>query len=152
MGICMRYTRSEFDAEDLLQDIFIKIFDKIQTYKGEGSFEGWIRRLTVNTILVFLKRKSREMKWNTIETIEETEVSLDNIIDQMSGEELFDLINKLPEGCRFVFNLYIVEGYNHKEIAEILKISEGTSKSQYSYAKKLLQKALIDIKGSEVGI
>jgi RNA polymerase sigma factor (sigma-70 family) len=137
-GICLRYTGNKADAEDVLQDGFIKIFININHFRNEGSFEGWMKRIMVNTALHFLRQKTKN-KFITQQTeipdiIEEDE----NIEYDIQPKELMNIIQALPDGSRMVFNLYAIEEYSHKEISEILGISEGTSKSQLSRARKML--------------
>ncbi len=137
-GVCLRYSGNEEQAEDLLQDSFLKAFEKIKTFKNDGSLGGWLRKLTLNTALEFYRKNKR-----TNQTFELTDYSLDliddTIIEQLELEDLLLKIQKLPTGFRTIFNLYAIEGYNHREIAELLDISDGTSKSQYSRARKLLK-------------
>jgi RNA polymerase sigma-70 factor (ECF subfamily) len=137
-GVCLRYSGNEQEAEDLLQDSFLKAFDKIKTFKNDGAIGGWLRKLTLNTALEYYRKNKR-----TNQTFELTDYSLDliddTIIEQLELEDLLSKIQKLPTGFRTIFNLYAIEGYNHREIAELLDISDGTSKSQYSRARKLLK-------------
>ncbi len=139
-GICYRYCGNSFDAEDLLQESFIIIFTKLGTYRDEGSFEGWARRITVNTSLNWLKKNKVILQMqelnNRIEAEEEEEE--ENIAD-VHSEELVNHIACLPDGYRTILNLFAIEGLSHKEISEQLGISESTSRSQYTRAKKALQ-------------
>ncbi|MFN6943343.1 MAG: RNA polymerase sigma factor [Cytophagaceae bacterium] len=141
-GVCCRYARCRDEAQDILQDAFIKVFTKIDSFSQKGaSLEGWIRRIVVTTAIDYYRVKKREML--LISNNNEIEAdSSDNIIDALSDKELMESINSLPSGYRIVLNMYAIEGYSHKEIAEILNISEGTSKSQYSRAKKVLGEIL----------
>jgi len=131
------------EAEDTMQEIFIKLFTKIDKYKPGGSFEAWIKRVSIN-YAIEVYRKSKRLVF--IESYEGThETSFDSSsIQKLSAEEITGLINQLPEGYRMVFNLFAVEGYTHKDIAELMGISEGTSKSQFSRAKGHLVKMLAD--------
>lgn len=145
LGVCQRYARNDADAEDILQDAFIKIFDKISQFKSEGSFEGWIRRIVVNTALkkYSLSRYSKE---TSIEEYTQSDNRLDNepiATDHLSEKDLLNLINALPDGYRLVFNLYVLEGYRHEEISEMLGIQSGTSRSQLAKARNLLQKQIL---------
>ncbi len=142
-GICLRYANSDMEAEDTMQEIFIKLFTKIDKYKPGGSFEAWIKRVSIN-YAIEVYRKSKRLVF--IESYEGThETSFDSSsIQKLSAEEITGLINQLPEGYRMVFNLFAVEGYTHKDIAELMGISEGTSKSQFSRAKGHLVKMLAD--------
>ncbi len=139
-AICLRYLKNTDDAKDALQDGFIKIYEKIDTFSFNGSFEGWIKRLVVNNCLMILRNKKKigfEQAWDdNYETVEEEEEDGDTYVDP---KILFGLIQDLPEGYRTIFNLYVVDGFSHKEIAEKIGINEGTSKSQLARAKKLLR-------------
>ena len=150
-GICLRYSNSKADAEDILQEGFIKIFTKINNYSGKGSFEGWMRRIVVNTSISHYHKNKKHKEIYDIDEIKETELegSTFESIDY-TKEELFSVINNLPEGYRIIFNLYAIEGYKHKEIAIKLNISENTSKSQYSRAKSKLKKMLEEISKQKI--
>jgi RNA polymerase sigma-70 factor (ECF subfamily) len=136
-GVCLRYSSNEQEAEDLLQDSFLKAFDKIKTFKNEGALGGWLRKLTLNTVLEYY-RKNKQVN-QTFELTEQSDLTDDGIIEQLELEDLLLKIQNLPTGFRTVFNLYAIEGYNHREIGKLLDISDGTSKSQYSRARKLLK-------------
>lgn len=140
-GLCYRYLKDAMEAEDVMIVAFTRIFERIDQFKGEGSFEGWIRRIVVNEALTCL-RKRRSMYLDT--ELEEADYKLDyrNLEDHLQAEDLVQLINALPTGYRIVFNMYAIDGYSHKEIADSLGISENTSKSQLSRARTYLQKAL----------
>ncbi len=138
MGMCMRYSSSEADAEDILQDTFITVFRKLDTFKGEGALGGWIRRIAINTALMHYRKNKKNKLYAEIEDAGIDLASNDNVFDAISAKHLMGLIQSLPSGYRMVFNLYGIEGYKHHEIAEKLGISEGTSKSQYSRARKML--------------
>ncbi|MBS1681619.1 MAG: RNA polymerase sigma factor [Bacteroidetes bacterium] len=142
-ALCCRYVKDRMEAEDVLVMSFTKIFEKISQYKGDGSFEGWIRRVVVNQSLTYL-RKNKSMYLET--DIEEAafEPDFQKLENQLEAEDLMKLIEELPVGYRTVFNLYAIDGYNHQEIAEQLGVSENTSKSQLSRARALLQKRLIE--------
>lgn len=145
-GICLRYTGNRADAEDVLQDGFIKIFNSIKSFRQEGSFEGWMRRIIVNTALNFLRQKKRE---NFIEFTANHLVNVqeDEYFDpEIEPQQMMKLIQNLPIGCRTVFNMYAFEDFSHKEIALQLGISEGTSKSQLSRARKMLTEAVAEFK------
>jgi RNA polymerase sigma factor (sigma-70 family) len=137
-GVCLRYTGNGDDAQDVLQDGFVKVFRKLDSFRSEGSFEGWIRRVFVNTAIEHFRRKHymqpvTEREENTLESKTLT------ALDGLSEKDILKLVQELAPGYRAVFNLYVVEGYAHKEIAEMLGITEGTSKSQLSRAKVILQ-------------
>ena len=136
-GICLRYSKNEEEAQDILQDSFIKIFTKLDTYQFTGSFEGWLKRIVTNTSIEYYRKKI------TMEHLEEIGFNPYLAIDSDRGlevEELLKMIQELPEGYRMVFNMYAIDGYTHGEIATKLNISEGTSKSQLSRARAYLQR------------
>jgi RNA polymerase sigma factor (sigma-70 family) len=137
-GVCLRYAANAEEAEDILQEGFIKVFKKIGSYRGDGSFEGWIRRIFVNTAIEHFRKKSylQPITEQEESSIEGKYVS---VLDSLAEKDIIKLIQQLSPGYRTVFNMYVVEGYTHKQIADILKISEGTSKSQLSRAKLILQ-------------
>jgi len=140
MGICLRYAGNRETAHDLLHDGFIRLFGKIATYKGEGSFEGWMRRLFINTALTYLRKKDALAQYSEYSMTEE---SADySVFEKLSEEELVAHIAAMPTGFRTVFNLYAVEGFSHSEIAAMLNISESTSRSQYARARSHLQKTV----------
>ncbi|MFN3404666.1 MAG: RNA polymerase sigma factor [Cytophagaceae bacterium] len=149
MGICLRYTNCKNDAEDLLQEVFIKIFTKMEAYKGEGSFEGWIRRITVTTAIDFFHKKEKKPDHTNLEKADIEYTDSNNAAREIEAKELLNLIQTLPDGYRMVLNLYCIEGYSHKEISEVLNISEGTSKSQLSRARTLLAQ-MISIKTDNI--
>lgn len=137
-AVCLRYASSSEEAEDILQEGFIKIFKKLESYRGEGSFEGWIRRIFVNTAIEHFRRRRylqpvTEKEENTVEG------KYLSVLDSLAEKDIMELIRQLSPGYRTVFNMYVVEGYTHKEIGDMLGISEGTSKSQLSRAKVILQ-------------
>ena len=139
LGVCQRYARSTADAEDIVQDAFIKVFEKIHQFKSEGSFEGWIRRIFVNTAIEQFRKKVKlynvtEVQENTIEDKE-----LD-ALDLLATKDIINIVNELSPGYKTVFNMHVIEGYSHKEIADTLGITEGTSKSQLARAKGVLKK------------
>jgi len=136
-GICLRYTGNRADAEDVLQDGFVNIFMNISRFRNEGSFEGWMKRIMVNTALGFLRQKNKtqfiSQGKEIPDIIDEVEMDID-----IQPCELMKMIQALPEGSRMVFNLFAIEEYTHKDISLMLGISEGTSKSQLSRARKIL--------------
>ena len=142
--VCMRYARHEMEAEDLLQDAFIKVFDNLNKFEFKGSFEGWVRRIVINTALKNYSKKSFKQEQIGLENYPELPLEPE-IYAHLQEEELLRLIAKLPEGYRLVFNLYAVEGYSHKEIADMLGIQESTSRSQLVKARKMLQAMIIDL-------
>jgi RNA polymerase sigma factor (sigma-70 family) len=145
--ICYRYVKNPMEAEDILVTAFTKIFERLNQFKGDGSFEGWIRRVMVNEALTFL-RKSRNMYLETDLEQADREPNYDQLSDHLEAEDLMRMIQELPAGYRLVFNMYAIDGYSHKEIAEQLGISENTSKSQLSRARTYLQKLLMDYEGT----
>jgi RNA polymerase sigma factor (sigma-70 family) len=137
-AVCLRYAGNAEEAEDILQEGFIKVFKKLDSFRNEGSFEGWIRRIFVNTAIEHFRRKKyllpvTEKEENTIEG------KYISVLDELGAKDIMALVQELSPGYRTVFNMYVVEGYTHKEIADQLGISEGTSKSQLSRAKVILQ-------------
>ncbi len=143
LGICMRYVADKTEAEDILQECFLKVFFNIKDFSGTGSFPGWLRKIAVNTAITYYHKNLKFRYHIEIEEYVSRETA-DNSFDQddFTEEELYRLLNELPAGYRMVFNLYAIEGYKHKEIAEMLGIDTNTSKSQYSRAKALLREKL----------
>ncbi len=141
MSVCVRYLTDFETARDILHDGFIKVFTKIETYSGTGSFEGWMRRIFVTTALEYLRRNDALKQSLAIEEHENAIQDVDvSSIEKISADDLMACIAKLPNGFRTVFNLYAIEGYSHAEIAKALNISENTSRSQFMRARKILQK------------
>jgi RNA polymerase sigma factor (sigma-70 family) len=143
LGICLRYATDKAEAEDILQDSFLKIFFNIEDFSGTGSFTGWLRKVAVNTAITHY-HKNLKYRYNVdIEEYVSVETGVTSFEeDYYTSDELFKIINELPQGYRMVFNLYAVEGYKHKEIAEKLGIDTNTSKSQYSRAKAVIREKL----------
>lgn len=137
MGVCYRYARNRADAEDMLQEGFIRVFTHLGQYRSEGSLEGWIRRIMVTTAINFLNRNKHLHQQIDIEQAG-TIASGGQADDSLHGRELLELVHRLPTGYRTVLNLYAVEGYSHKEIGQMLGIAESTSRSQYARARELL--------------
>jgi RNA polymerase sigma factor (sigma-70 family) len=137
-AVCLRYAGNSEEAQDILQEGFIKIFKKLDTFRSEGSFEGWIRRIFVNTAIEHFRRKKylQPVTEKEESTLEGNYLS---VLDSLAERDILDLVQQLSPGYRTVFNMYVVEGYTHKEIGDIMGISEGTSKSQLSRAKVILQ-------------
>jgi RNA polymerase sigma factor (sigma-70 family) len=140
-GLCYRYVKDPMEAEDILVISFMKVFEKIEQFKSEGSFEGWIRRIVINEALTCL-RKQRSMYLEAELERVDYDPNYKSLSDHLEAEDLMHLINEMPTGYRIVFNMYAIDGYSHKEIADSLGISENTSKSQLSRARTYLQKAL----------
>lgn len=140
MGVCMRYTNDRETAKDILQDGFIKVFTKIDTYSETGSLGGWMRRVFVTTALEYLRRNDALKLSVSIDDYNEAMENADvSALDQISADELMACVAALPEGYRTVFNLFAIEGYTHSEIANMLNIKESTSRSQFIRARKVLQ-------------
>ena len=143
LGICMRYASDKAEAEDILQDSFLKIFFRIKDYSGTGSFVGWLRKVVVNTAITHYHLNLKYRYHVDIEdyvSVESGVAGFDE--DFFTSDELYKVLNELPGGYRMVFNLYAVEGYKHKEIAEMMGIDTSTSKSQYSRAKAVIREKL----------
>jgi len=138
LGVCYRYTKSVADAEDVLQEGFIRVFKNLQQYKGEGELGGWIRRVMVTTALNYLKRNAKYRQELAFDKMELHPVSDENPEIKLNTKELATLILQLPTGYQTIFNLHAVEGYSHIEIGSLLGISDGTSRSQYARARALL--------------
>jgi RNA polymerase sigma-70 factor (ECF subfamily) len=147
-AVCLRYAGNNDDAQDLLQEGFIKVFRNLERFRHEGSFEGWLRRVFVNTSIEHYRRK---VHLNSISDQEEKgiEDASVSVLDQLAERDIVQLVQELSPGYRAVFNLYVIEGYSHREIAEMLQISEGTSKSQLARAKSILQKKVADFLGEK---
>lgn len=150
MSVCVRYVTDRETARDLLQDGFIKLFAKIESYSGTGAFGGWVRRIFVTTALEHLRRNDALRQSANLDdvgySIQNDDIS---VVDKMSADDILKCIATLSTGYRTVFNLYAIEGYSHAEIAESLKISEATLRSQYMRARKILQKNIISLHGKE---
>lgn len=143
-GIALRYSRTTFEAEDIIQESFIKVFKNIQTFNNQGSFEGWIKRIVQHTAINHYRSN---LKFYQNSEYGEHEYSIedgsfDSLFDAFETKEIITLLNQLPEGYRMVINLFCIDGYNHKEIAELLNISVGTSKSQLFKAKEFLKQII----------
>lgn len=139
-AVCLRYANNAEDAQDLLQEGFIKVYRNLHRFRAEGSFEGWIRRVFVNSSIEHYRKKSLQL--SKVSDKEENTIEDDDIsaLDTLAEKDIINLIQELSPGYKTVFNLYVVEGYSHKEIGELLGISEGTSKSQLARARSILQK------------
>ncbi|MGV3630505.1 MAG: RNA polymerase sigma factor [Bacteroidota bacterium] len=140
--VCKRYCKDEQDAEDMLQDGFIKIFSSLDKYKHEGSFEGWVRRIFVNSCLDFLRKQKQLGDTASLDDVSYKIEDASFTNKTLEVEDLMQMIARLPKGYQVVFNLFAIEGYTHKEIAELLRISEETSKSQYFRARAHLKNYL----------
>jgi RNA polymerase sigma-70 factor (ECF subfamily) len=138
MAVCYRYTKSRQDAEDVLQEGFVKVFTRMHQFKFDGELAGWIRRIMVNTAINYLKKNSKYQSEMAFTDDVMHPVSTDEPMVRMNAKELALLIRQLPTGYQTIFNMYAVEGFSHGEIAEMMGINEGTSRSQYSRARSLL--------------
>ena len=146
LSICVRYVTDREVARDLLQDGFIKIFTKVETFSETGSFAGWIRRIFVTTALEYLRQKDALKQSSNIEEFENYFENEDvTVLDKISADDLLECVTKLSDGYRTVFNLYAIEGYSHAEIANLLNISENTSRSQFMRARMILQKNVLSL-------
>ena len=146
LGVCNRYARNSADAEDILQDAFIKVFNKVFQFKFEGSFEGWIRKIVVNTALKKYSLRRYEKEVAGYEITERDESPMEpSAYGHLTEKDLLVLINNLPDGYRLIFNLYVIEGYQHDEIAAMLNIQPGTSRSQLVKARSMLQKQILQL-------
>ena len=144
MSVCLRYVVNHHDAEDILQEAFIKVFAHIHQFKFEGSFEGWLRRIVVNTALKALQKKKLHFA-EVNETTVPAATADATAPSSLQAEQLMKLLNNLPDGYRVVFNLYVIEGYDHEEIAQMLNIQTSTSRSQLVKARKMLQNKFLEM-------
>lgn len=151
-GICLRFAGNEMEADDILQEGFIKVLTKLKDFRNEGSFEGWIRRTIINTAINYYRRNIRNAKFQDIDECEVPEAGEESIVDKLSKEELIKLIQELPNGYRTVFNLNVIEGYTHKEIGQMLNISDNTSKSQLTRARSILQKKINALRQKKIKV
>lgn len=143
LGVCLRYATDKAEAEDILQDSFLKIFFNIKDFSGTGSFIGWLRKVAVNTAITHYHKNLKFRYHIEIEEYVSVETGISSFEEDLfTSDELYRVLNDLPTGYRMVFNLYAVEGYKHKEIAEMLGIDTNTSKSQYSRAKAAIREKL----------
>lgn len=153
LSVCLRYAKDQEEAKDILQDGFIKVFSNIDSFKGNGSLEGWIRRIMVNTAITHFN-KQKKLFFDEIddnlsekpETQEEEDQFIEELLGQLVYEDILVLVRQLSPAYQTVFNLYVIENYSHKEIAQMLGISEGTSKSNLAKARLKLQKILYNVK------
>lgn len=145
MAVCFRYTGDKEAARDMLQDGFIKVFLNIESYAGIGSFEGWIRRIFINCCLEILRKNDPLRESEDLETTYHLHDVQASVLEEISAKEILGLVSELPAGFRTVFNLFAIEGYSHKEIGEMLEITESTSRSQFTRAKQVLQKRVAEL-------
>lgn len=144
LSLCCRYVKDRMQAEDVLVTSFTKVFEKIDQFKGDGSFEGWVRKIVVNESLSYL-RKNKSMYLETDLAAADREPDLNSLNNQLEADDLMRLVTELPPGYRIVFNMFALDGFTHKEIADELGINENTSKSQLSRARSYLQARLLDM-------
>lgn len=145
MGLCMRYASSRDEAQDVLQEGFIKVFEKLGQFEGKGALGGWIRMIIINTALINIRKNQKWAHSEDVTEMVDLSASDHSVLESMAAEELMELVRKLPSGYRTVFNLFAVEGYGHKEIAEMLGVSESTSKTQFKKARSYLHKLLLEL-------
>ena len=139
LGVCLRYSNSQEEAEDVLQEGFIKAFSKLSDFSHEGSLEGWIRRIMTNTAIDSIRKNTKFLKDISIDKVDYQIGNNDFIVEGLNAEDLMKLINSMPNGYKVIFNMFAIEGYSHIEISTTLGISESTSKSQYMRAKAYLR-------------
>ncbi|WP_306641288.1 RNA polymerase sigma factor [Sanyastnella coralliicola] len=142
MAVCLRYAGNPNDAADMMQEGFIKVFEKLGQYKGDGALGAWIRRVMVNSALIHIRKEKRHAFQESIDEAYDLHITDFNVLSELAAKDILALIAQLPTGYRTVFNLYAIEGYSHKEIAEKLEISESTSKTQFHKAKIQLRNQL----------
>ena len=151
MGVCLRYATDRMEAEDMLQNGFIKVFQKMEDYRGDGSFEGWIRRIMVHSSIEYYRKYHKMVQLVDLEDAS-GHTSVDaQTLSKLAANDLMELIRQLAPGYRIVFNLFAIEGYSHKEISEMTGISEGASKSQLSRARSVLKEQVIKMEGKRYG-
>jgi RNA polymerase sigma factor (sigma-70 family) len=147
-GICLRYASDRFEAQDMLQEGFIKVFSSLSSYESKGSFEGWMKRIIINNALNHIRNNTKQqlfLDYSEAQNIPDNIVEVDESSPPPDKQTMLRLIQELPEGYRMVFNLYVFEDYTHKEIAEVAGISENTSKTQLMRARNLLQKKISEL-------
>jgi RNA polymerase sigma factor (sigma-70 family) len=147
LSVCLRYAKDQEQAEDILQDGFVKIFGKLKDFKNEGSLEGWIRRVMVNTALDQIRKDLRLLGDVSTDDVSYKIESNDFITENLMAEDLMKMVRSMPEGYKVVFNMFAIEGYSHQEIAQQLGITESTSKSQYSRARAYLRERIEKMNG-----
>ena len=151
LGVCLRYATDRMEAEDMLQNGFIKVFQKIEDYRGDGSFEGWIRRIMVHSSIEYYRKYHKMVQLVDIEDAG-SHTAVDALAtSKLAANELMALIQQLAPGYRIVFNLYAIEGYSHREIAEMTGVTEGASKSQLSRARAVLKEQIMKMEGKRYG-
>ena len=142
LGVCLRYCKNKEEAEDVLQEGFLRVFKYLDQYRNEGAFEGWLRKIMVNSALRKYEQLVKQQPILSLEGFEDINTTFPDIYSQLGSKDLLALVQQLPPACRIVFNLYVFEGFKHREIAKMLGITEGTSKSNLSDARTLLKQQL----------
>ena len=143
--VCIRYVGDREVAQDILQDGFVTLFSRLDSFKGEGSFDGWARRIFINTALMYLRKKDALKMSDELENARHLSSDIADQMDNIGYKELMKLVTSLPPGFRTVFNLFAIEGYSHREISQMLNITESTSRSQYVRARQILQKRINEL-------
>jgi len=151
-GVCLQYCQDRTEAEDCLQEGFIKVFTNIKKYRFEGSFEGWVRRIMVNTTIESFRKKKPETSLEDVTLVKLEDEPVEEEAASISEDDIFEMINELPPKYKMVFNLYAIEGFSHKEIAKILDISEGTSKSNLSRARNWIKNRITEKSGKKQNV
>ena len=146
-GVCLRYAGNENDANDILQEGFIKVFKNLQKFRNDGSFEGWIRTIITRTALGYIKQEKRNTISFCSENLQTLKDENPNVLGKLAEKDIIKIVTVLPKGYRKIFIMYVIEGYNHREIAAILNCTEGTSKSQLSRARIILQQQVLKLEG-----
>jgi len=150
LGVCMRYATDRMEAEDMLQNGFIRVFQKMQDYRGDGSFEGWVRRIMVHSSIEYYRKHHKMMQVVDMDGVNEP--SVDPVAaSNLGAKDLLALIQQLAPGYRIVFNLFAIEGYSHREISEMVGITEGASKSQLSRARTILKEQILKTEAKQYG-
>ncbi len=147
LSVCLRYTGDKMTAQDMLQDGFVTLFSKLDTYKGDGSFEGWARKIFATTCLMFLRKKDALKMSDDLETAFSLHEEAPSAVQELGYKDLMKIISSLPTGYRTIFNMYVIEGFSHKDISEIMGISEVTSRSQLNRARSMLQQKIKEYNG-----
>jgi RNA polymerase sigma factor (sigma-70 family) len=150
LGVCMRYATDKMEAEDMLQNGFVKLFNKLNDYRGEGSFEGWVRRIMVHSAIEYYRKHHKMFQMVDVADMDEPSVN-PAVIANMGAKDLLALIQQLSPGYKMVFSLYAIEGYSHKEIGEMMGITEGASKSQLSRARTILKDMILKMENKQYG-
>ncbi len=145
LGVCLRYSRNIQEAEDMMSEGFVNIFTKLSSFKADGPFEGWMRKIMVNTSISQYRINLKHQYHQDVTEVNEISDNSENALEKIEARDLMKVIQQMPEGYKVIFNLCIVEGYTHKDVSEITGLSEGTSKSQLSKAKKWLKNKLEEI-------